>query len=94
MDGGVFEHAYLRAQIIDHQTTVQLLEWEIGSGEVASFSVSPRKYFQMCIDASWDGWRGVFHYSVFKRSISSGLTRGCYRFASIKYVKTKLEPRL
>ena len=34
-DGQAFDIAYIRAQIIDHQKTAQLLTWEIGSGEDA-----------------------------------------------------------
>ncbi|ADV15164.1 MULTISPECIES: DUF4142 domain-containing protein [Mesorhizobium] len=36
LDGAAFELAYLRAQIVDHQRTAQLLAWEIGSGEDAA----------------------------------------------------------
>ncbi|MBV8892848.1 MAG: DUF4142 domain-containing protein [Acidobacteria bacterium] len=32
-NGAKFDVLYIRGQIIDHQKTVQLLEWEIGSGE-------------------------------------------------------------
>lgn len=32
-NGGAFDIAYIRGQITDHQKAVQLLEWEIGSGE-------------------------------------------------------------
>jgi len=34
-DGKKFDVAYIRAQIIDHQKTAQLLIWEIGSGQDA-----------------------------------------------------------
>jgi putative membrane protein len=34
-NGGAFDVAYIRGQITDHQKAVQLLEWEIGSGENA-----------------------------------------------------------
>jgi putative membrane protein len=34
-EGQAFDVAYIRAQIIDHQKTAQLLTWEIGSGEDA-----------------------------------------------------------
>jgi putative membrane protein len=34
-NGAAFDIAYIRGQIIDHQKAVQLLEWEIGSGENA-----------------------------------------------------------
>lgn len=30
-----FDLAYMRAQVVDHQKTAQLLEWEIGSGQDA-----------------------------------------------------------
>jgi putative membrane protein len=33
LSGGAFDLEYIRTQIIDHQTTAHLLEWEIGSGE-------------------------------------------------------------
>jgi putative membrane protein len=33
--GRNFDLAYLRGQLIDHQKTVQLLEWEIGQGQHA-----------------------------------------------------------
>ncbi len=33
--GAGFDHAYMRGQIEDHQKAVQLLEWEIGSGQNA-----------------------------------------------------------
>jgi putative membrane protein len=32
---GEFDLTYMRAQIVDHQKTMQLLEWEIGMGENA-----------------------------------------------------------
>jgi putative membrane protein len=35
VSGADFDAAYILAQIEDHQKTVQLLEWEIGSGEDA-----------------------------------------------------------
>jgi len=35
LDGTAFDRAYMQAQIVDHQKTVQLLIWEIGSGEDA-----------------------------------------------------------
>jgi putative membrane protein len=33
LKGDAFDQAYLRAQVMDHQKTAQLLEWEIGSGQ-------------------------------------------------------------
>jgi putative membrane protein len=33
LDGAAFDQAYVRAQVMDHQKTAQLLEWEIGSGQ-------------------------------------------------------------
>jgi putative membrane protein len=33
--GAQFDHAYIQGQIVDHQKTAQLLEYEIGSGENA-----------------------------------------------------------
>jgi putative membrane protein len=33
LKGAAFDQAYVRAQIMDHQKTAQLLEWEIGSGQ-------------------------------------------------------------
>jgi putative membrane protein len=33
MDGAEFDVAYLQGQVIEHQKTVQLLEYEIGSGQ-------------------------------------------------------------
>ncbi|RWO84912.1 MAG: DUF4142 domain-containing protein [Mesorhizobium sp.] len=35
LDGARFDIAYISGQITDHQKTVQLLEWEIGSGQDA-----------------------------------------------------------
>jgi putative membrane protein len=35
LDGAPFDLAYLKAQVIDHQKTVQLLIWEIGQGQDA-----------------------------------------------------------
>jgi putative membrane protein len=35
MSGSNFDHAYLHGQIVEHQKTVQLLEWEINSGQDA-----------------------------------------------------------
>ncbi|TIP26408.1 MAG: DUF4142 domain-containing protein [Mesorhizobium sp.] len=35
LDGAKFDIAYISGQITDHQKTVQLLEWEIGSGQDA-----------------------------------------------------------
>ncbi|NOJ40042.1 DUF4142 domain-containing protein [Bradyrhizobium australiense] len=34
-DGAQFDHSYIQGQIIEHQKTAQLLEYEIGSGENA-----------------------------------------------------------
>jgi len=36
LKGAPFEIAYIKSQIVDHQKTVQLLEWEIDSGEDAA----------------------------------------------------------
>jgi putative membrane protein len=36
LQGAAFDAVYLQAQLIEHQKTVQLLEWEIGSGQEAS----------------------------------------------------------
>jgi len=33
LKGDAFDQEYLHAQIMDHQKTAQLLEWEIGSGQ-------------------------------------------------------------
>jgi putative membrane protein len=41
MSGAEFDRAYLQGQVVDHQKTVQLLEYEIGSGqdaEIKSFA--------------------------------------------------------
>jgi putative membrane protein len=35
LDPGLFDAAYMRVQVVDHQKTVLLLQWEIGSGENA-----------------------------------------------------------
>jgi putative membrane protein len=35
LQGQPFELAYLRGQLVDHQKTAQLLEWEIGQGQHA-----------------------------------------------------------
>ncbi|UXN66455.1 DUF4142 domain-containing protein (plasmid) [Phyllobacterium sp. A18/5-2] len=35
VEGHAFDVAYIRAQIIDHQKTAQMLAWEIGSGQDA-----------------------------------------------------------
>jgi putative membrane protein len=35
LKGAAFDVAYIKTQIVDHQKTVQLLEWEIDSGEDA-----------------------------------------------------------
>lgn len=35
LDGAAFDLAYMQAQVVDHQKTAQLLEWEIGSGQDA-----------------------------------------------------------
>jgi putative membrane protein len=35
LEGAEFDLAYMRGQIVDHQKTVQLLIWEIGSGQDA-----------------------------------------------------------
>jgi putative membrane protein len=34
-DGAGFDRSYLQGQLIEHQKTVQLLEWEMGSGQDA-----------------------------------------------------------
>jgi putative membrane protein len=36
LKGAPFEIAYIKSQIVDHQKTAQLLEWEIDSGEDAA----------------------------------------------------------
>lgn len=36
LNGAAFDQAYLRTQLIDHQKTVQLLEWEISNGQHAA----------------------------------------------------------
>ena len=36
LDGHAYDVAYIKAQIVDHQKTAQLLAWEIGSGEDAA----------------------------------------------------------
>ncbi len=33
LNGDAFDAAYIRSQVIDHQQTAHLLEWEIGSGQ-------------------------------------------------------------
>lgn len=35
LSGAAFDRAYIQGQIVDHQKTAQLLEWEIGSGQDA-----------------------------------------------------------
>lgn len=35
MSGAAFDDAYLRLQLVEHQKTVQLLQWEMGSGQEA-----------------------------------------------------------
>jgi len=35
LEGTAYDLAYIKAQIVDHQKTAQLLAWEIGSGEDA-----------------------------------------------------------
>jgi putative membrane protein len=35
LDAGVFDLHYMRGQVVDHQKTAQLLEWEINSGQNA-----------------------------------------------------------
>jgi putative membrane protein len=35
LDGAAFDQAYLRVQLVEHQKTVQLLQWEMGSGQHA-----------------------------------------------------------
>jgi putative membrane protein len=35
LEGAAYDVAYIKAQIVDHQKTAQLLTWEIGSGEDA-----------------------------------------------------------
>jgi putative membrane protein len=35
LEGAAYDVAYIKAQIVDHQKTAQLLAWEIGSGEDA-----------------------------------------------------------
>ena len=36
LNGRDYDIAYIKAQIVDHQKTAQLLEWEIGSGQDAA----------------------------------------------------------
>jgi putative membrane protein len=33
LNGGNFDLAYIRVQVMDHQMAVQFFEWEIGSGQ-------------------------------------------------------------
>jgi putative membrane protein len=35
LEGGAFDLAYMRGQVVDHQKTIQLLVWEIGQGQDA-----------------------------------------------------------
>lgn len=35
LQGAAFDQAYLRAQLVEHQKAVQLLQWEMGSGQHA-----------------------------------------------------------
>src|SRR4051794_24801466 len=35
LEGDAFDISYIRSQVVDHQKTAQLLEWEIGFGEDA-----------------------------------------------------------
>jgi putative membrane protein len=33
LEGAAFDDAYMRGQLVEHQKTVQLLQWEMGSGQ-------------------------------------------------------------
>ena len=33
--GAAFDHAYMRGQVVEHQKTAQLLQWEMGNGQQA-----------------------------------------------------------
>lgn len=35
LDGAAFDHAYVRGQVVEHQKTAQLLQWEMGNGQQA-----------------------------------------------------------
>jgi len=64
MDDATFELNYMRGQIVDHQKTVQLLEWEIGSGQEA-----PLQHFAA------DILPGVYEHLSIARGIVEDLSK-------------------
>ena len=44
LSGPTFDVTYILAQIVDHQKTVQLLQWEIGQGQDAHGAVDSGRH--------------------------------------------------
>jgi putative membrane protein len=63
LDQGQFETEYMRVQVIEHQKTVQLLLWVIGSGENAAL-----QHFAS------DALPGVLHHLQLAQGLVSNLT--------------------
>lgn len=50
LQGPAFDAAYLQSQLIDHQKTVQLLQWEIGQGQEASLQALAKELLPVVFD--------------------------------------------
>lgn len=48
--GAAFDMAYLQSQLIDHQKTVQLLQWEIGQGQDATLQTLAKELLPTVLD--------------------------------------------
>jgi putative membrane protein len=57
LSGAAFDEAYLRGQLVEHQKTAQLLEWEMGSGQ----QVPLQRFAAATLPAVLDHLRHVQH---------------------------------
>lgn len=64
LSGAAFDREYINAQIIDHQATAQLLEYEIGSGQDANLKAYASALLPI-----------VFHHLQSARSLSDDLAK-------------------
>lgn len=50
LQGAAFDSAYLQSQLVDHQKTAQLLQWEIAQGQDASLQALARELLPAVLD--------------------------------------------
>jgi len=78
LDGAKFDLAYIRGQVVEHQKTAQLLEWEIGSGEDAEL----QRFAVETLPT-------VFHHLEVARDLVAELTGPASAQADLPAAKTK-----